>query len=260
MSRVKNFFSGAVDIFSKMLFPKGITCISCDGELDGTEKHELCYSCPIEYNKDFCIRCGRGIKNMAVFCDRCIEHGTYNFDKARSSVEYNETAKRLIHNFKYANSRYLAEHLGEFMYECVLDEEISVDIITCVPLHPKRKRLRGYNQAELLARNLSGRLSLPFIPLLNKTIHTVNLAKLNRQERIAIVKDSFEINDLSNVNEDFLPKVKTKKPLKDKSILLVDDVLTTTATADECAKMLKKAGAKEVIVLTYTSVEIKPSQ
>jgi len=251
-SKKKNFFRGMLDIFSRMLFPKGITCISCGGELDGREKGELCENCSIEYNKHFCVRCGRSIKNMAKFCDRCIAHGTYYFDMARSAVSYNETAKRLIHNFKYSQAKYLTEPLVIEMVKCAFREKMSgnnIDCIAFVPLHSKRKRERGYNQAELLAKGVSNRLRVPYKELLIKSVHTDNLAKLNRKERIEIIKNTFEVIGFAN---------NSRKQLKGKTILLIDDVLTTTATANECARMLKKAGAKTVFVLTYTSVEIKP--
>ena len=203
MGKLKNFFSKAKDITFKMLFPVGITCICCGGELDGLEKNnQLCQKCPLALNDNFCFRCGRAHGNMAKFCDRCINFGEYHFNKARSAVQYNDTARRLVTAFKYNQEKHLAEPLSIAMAECAQDNYIVADLITSVPLHPKRKRLRGYNQAELLAKKLSIKLETPCVSLLNKTVYTVNLAKLNRQERTETIKDSFEVADLSNIAEE----------------------------------------------------------
>ena len=122
LQKLKSFFKASGSIASQMAFPEGIVCMACNDELDGSEKHELCRNCFLEYNKSFCDRCGRGIEDLAQFCDRCIEHGEYHFDRARSSLAYNDTAKKLVYNFKYGGARYLAKNLAEFLFETAKEE------------------------------------------------------------------------------------------------------------------------------------------
>ena len=244
---LKKLLNNTKNVAANILFPPNVMCLCCGDELNGSHKQpSICDACQIEYNKDFCYRCGRPQKNMAEFCDRCIAHGTYNFEKARSSVCYNDTAKKLIYQFKYGEAKYLAPHLANYMFECALSGDTltyGIDLIIPVPLHKKRLRERGYNQSELLAKEFSKLSNIPYKLALKKTIHTKNLAKLKRQERASIIKNSFEVVEDTD--------------LKNKSVLLIDDVLTTTATADECARILKKAGAATIKTLTFTSVGVE---
>ncbi|MCL2061425.1 MAG: ComF family protein [Firmicutes bacterium] len=244
MAGFKDFVKSVSDGFSQMLFPQGITCFSCGGELCGNEQNNLCAKCPVVYNKNFCTRCGRAIGNMAQYCQQCFAHGTYHFEYARSAVEFNETAKRLIHWFKYGGAKYLNSFLAEFMNETLNTCFEPPDILTFVPLHKKRLRKRGYNQAELLANALSVSTAIQVLPLLQKTAHTKNLAKLDRKGRAAAIQDTFSFCG-------------EKSLIKNKSVLLIDDVLTTSATTDECARVLKAAGAQQVTVLTFASVQYK---
>ncbi len=242
---VKSFFKTLADTAAKMLFPENITCLACGGELDGTDQSGLCGNCKLEFNKIFCRRCGRKIGNMAEFCEACVAQGTYGFETARSSVVYNDTAKKLVYAFKYGNAKYLAGPLAGYMAETAKENGFAAaDVLTFVPLHKKRRRKRGYNQSELLANALGKELGTPVVCLLEKTKHTKNLAKLDRVGRVKMIKDTFRpVAEFS---------------LKGKTVLLVDDVFTTGATADECAKVLIKAGAAQVRVLTFASVQMKP--
>ena len=242
----KDILKTALGSASQMLFPEEITCIACGNELDGTTRNNLCAECPLEYNKTFCHCCGRKIANLAELCDKCIEHGTHKFDLARSSVVFNDTAKKLIYSFKYGGASYLASYLAAFMAETFKENGFIADMITFVPLHKKRQRKRGYNQSELLAQELSKQLIVPCAGLLKKIEYTKNLARLNQKERAQIIKGTFEFFGEKSV-------------ANGKRILLVDDVLTTGATCDECAELLKKIGAKSVFVLTFASVQVKPT-
>jgi competence protein ComFC len=120
--------------------------------------------------------------------------------------------------------------------------------MTFVPLHKKRKRKRGYNQSELLAGGLSGLIGIESKPLLEKTKnHKKNLARLDKEQRREEIRDTFSFAG-------------EKESVSGKTVLLIDDVLTTGATANECAKVLVNAGAREVIVLTFSSVEYKVNE
>ncbi len=138
--------------------------------------------------------------------------------------------------FKFQDHPHLAEPLGQLMIQRWRQCEIKVDLVTSVPMSSKQLRVRGYNQAELMAKVVARCLGLPYKTLLMKRKETREQSKLKREERLTNVIGVFEPCG----NED----------LGGKAVLLVDDVLTTGATASECAKVLLSAGASAVYVLT----------
>ncbi len=122
------------------------------------------------------------------------------------------------------------------MFKNFKDEINNCDIICAVPLHKKRLRQRKFNQAALIAKFLDRKKFNP--DLLWRLVNTVSQVKLKREERERNLKKAFLVNK------------KYRNSIKDKTILLIDDVATTGATINNCAKALKKAGAKKVVVLT----------
>ena len=154
---------------------------------------------------------------------------------------------RVIHCFKYKGKVQLAKPLAELLLTAfrLFWEPDSIDIILPVPLHIKRFRMRGFNQAYLLVCNwniLAGQY--PYRPaqlqiernLLVRTAATVPQSALGRAERAVNIKNAFDLNDPDKV--------------KDKRILLIDDVYTTGATVNECTRLLLSCGARHVDVLT----------
>ena len=119
----------------------------------------------------------------------------------------------------------MAENLWKFDF-------LSDSSLVPVPLHPRRKRWRGFNQAELLARDLAKRFKHPYVDLLVRNRNTRPQIELKKDERKQNVAGAFSI--------------RPSRHIKGKSLILVDDVYTTGATMSECAKILKHAGAKEI--------------
>lgn len=153
---------------------------------------------------------------------------------------------KAIHLFKYNGNFHLALPLGQMLADSV--EKLlgidSVDLLLPVPLHTKRLRERGFNQAVLLARPLSNRYNIPLVTsVLKRSRWTEPQVNLDRRVRRKNVRGSFMVS-----NSSFL---------SGKNILLLDDVYTTGATINECGKTLLRAGAKEVYVLTLArSVQV----
>jgi ComF family protein len=148
-------------------------------------------------------------------------------------------ARKLIHRFKYTGHHYLRRVLTDWLAEAFQDERIKrqpVDALVPVPLHPRRKRERGFNQAQSLCELLSSRRGLPLWPALERVRYTATQTRLTRPERNENVRGAFRC----------LPRW----PLQDARLLLVDDVFTTGSTVDECARVLRRAGAASVRVLT----------
>ena len=144
--------------------------------------------------------------------------------------------KKIIGDLKYRDWTFLAKKFAKILHQKAKDEIDNSDLICAVPLHLKRLRKRKFNQSILIGRNLS---KTKFIPdLLWRVADTKPQVELKRQEREKNLKRAFLVNK------------KYRKSLNGKKVLLIDDVMTTGATLHNCAKALKKSGAKEVVVLT----------
>jgi ComF family protein len=147
-----------------------------------------------------------------------------------------------IHRLKFNKRKRLAQPLGillvKYLSQTPLLNVKEIDGIVPVPLHPKRQRQRGFNQAELLASVLGRYHDLPVLPALSRVKNTRAQFDLPRAERFHNIKEAFKVHD---------PRM-----VQDKRLLLFDDIYTTGATIAECTKALKVAGAKRVEVLTLS--------
>lgn len=181
-----------------------------------------------------CNFCG---KPTLFSVDRCREcrGKRWHFNWARSVWIYRGRGKDLIHAFKYENERRLAAMLAEKALES-LPTFADIDIITWVPLHPARKADRGYNQAELIAREMARLSAVSPVAALKRKRNTEDQNKLAMEKRKANVRDAFSLVGDVGING--------------KKVLLIDDVYTTGSTANECSRILKKGGAASVGVLT----------
>jgi len=229
--------------FLNLIYP--LSCLICKSRLNPLSDKPLCAQCweKLEFiSPPFCRLCGRHLpaesQAQALICKDC-QKSACSFKKARSVCIYDGIIKQCIHLFKYKAKLSLVEPLAKLMVEFAgqyLDLQ-TIDLILPVPLHKRKLRQRQFNQAGLLAAGLSRAYSKPMPDSLLLRIKSgpaqINLSQAQR---------------LKNVRGAF--RVKTGADIKDKNILLVDDVLTTKATANECAKMLLGAGAKSVEVLT----------
>ena len=174
-------------------------------------------------------------------CPDC--RGTRRFFKmARSVGVYDGLFKSAILALKYRGRRELARPFGALLAEKLLHsgEMLSVDVLVPVPLHPERLIARGYNQAELLAREVSRWTGLPILQ--EELVRTVCTPT---QSRLPLVRR--KVNPMGAFG------VRTPGRVTGKRILLIDDILTTGATANECARSLLRAGSGEILVLTVVS-------
>ncbi|MGQ9561127.1 MAG: ComF family protein [Candidatus Oleimicrobiaceae bacterium] len=152
---------------------------------------------------------------------------------------YNENVERVIHLFKYNGYRCLAHPLGLALGGALFAAEAfsSADVLVPVPLHPVRRRERGYNQSELLARTASRLCGISLLAdALRRIRYTTPQAKLGPAERAQNVRGAFAVKDRASVIG--------------KKVVLIDDVFTTGATSNECARMLLEAGAHSVFLAT----------
>ena len=230
-------------LLSEALFPRSFTCDLCGIETFG---NSLCPDClkTVTYNNGtVCPVCGRKTA-IAEICMECKAKAPV-FKKAVSPLIYENGAKVLIAKFKNG-SAYLKDYFAEIIADKLKDFP-EFDYIVSVPMTKKRERERGYNQSALLAKSLSERIGIPFLSnALIKTKETSAQKSLSRKEREKNLTGCF--------------KVEKRDLIKGKTVLLVDDILTTGATAEAIGNKLLGAGAKRIYLATVASVEYKPNK
>lgn len=223
-----------------ILYPTDIKCIFCGDELSETTEACTCEKClknlPFIDNENICKFCGVPVKSLVSICEVCYEQMP-TFKLARAPFEYTGNIKFIINRFKYNNGKYLAKPLSYFMAETYFQNKFNCDFMIFIPLTKEKLKKRGYNQAELLANELSKRINLDVKKdVILKVKNTLTQTKLTRFERKINLENAFKISN--------------KNALKKKSILVVDDVFTTGTTTEHISKLLMKAGAKSVKILT----------
>lgn len=223
--------------FLDLLFPPKTSCIVCNASIKSGYLCDRCKASLEIINGKRCRICGKPLKEGEI-CSDCLKTPHY-FKQNVSPFEYEGIVKELIAKFKYFNERHLASFFADYMADAVKNMGWNIEVIVPVPLHRIRLDERGYNQSELLARELSYRLNIFMSKALRRVKNTTTQTALHREERMENVKGAF--------------KVTYKDTIEGKNVLLVDDVLTTGATLDECAKALKENGAKEVYVVTIAT-------
>ena len=232
-----------VGFFKKHVYNPKWQCVVCSAENFG-DGH-VCNKCAksLPYIKGaHCAHCGRAVVAPEEYCSTCKEY-MVSVDKARSAFNYDQPISGLIHKFKYGNHQYLKEFFGEELTNLYLKNYFNADYLTFVPMHKKDERKRGYNQSMLLAESISERTGVAVYYGVDKIKRTKRQAKLKRAERLKNLKDAYRVTD--------------KKAVKEKTVVIVDDVTTTGSTSEALAERFKKAGAKAVYLITVASVPPK---
>lgn len=192
-------------------------------------------------SRPFCELCGLpfdGEVSSTFRCPNC-QDCDFAFRGARSSVLANEFALDLVHRYKYQSAMWLEPVLADLLYNSLCQYQLSEgwDLIVPVPLFPTKEREREFNQAERIARSIAKKLGVPLEShLLKRVAPTVSQTMLTRSERRQNVRGAFTKG--------------TEKRLKGLRVMLVDDVFTTGATTDACARVLRRMGASEIWVGT----------
>lgn len=237
------------DSLFTLFFPE--VCRICDRPLESFTAAPVCPECleaPKAYGGCECSGCGLFFRGAAALhgtglCRLC-RQGVFVFRQARSFAPYEGALRGLIHCLKYNGFRPLARPLAGYLAE-VLErlEGGSWDLILPIPLHPRRQRERGFNQAELLAARLAKLAGLPLAATdcirVRETRPQTGLRAAERRRNVAGAFD-----------------VPRPQRVKSRRLLLVDDVLTTGATADACAQALLAAGAEGVWVVTLARANL----
>lgn len=175
-------------------------------------------------------------------CKFC-ENKNFYFDRAISCIEYCDKSKVLVLSLKYYGNTYMSRYIAQVMRDKLEFEQLSADYIIPVPLHKKRMRIRGFNQAEKIASYLSECTNIPIIDCVKRNRNTKRLYALNKFQREKELKNAFEVKEDS-------------EEIIGKRIILVDDIFTTGTTVNEISKKLKIYGVDEIIVLTFLTRNI----
>lgn len=223
------------EMAADLLFPKA-RCLSCDEPRRLDAGSPLCGACALELES---LRvpdsvCGRCLSPLAAgqACSFCAEGGMGDLERAFAPYVYTGLARKLVLMLKFGPVEQAAAPLCREMALCV--SGIRFDALVPVPLHPVRLRERGMNQSAVLCGLISEQTGFPALEALKKTRYARRQSSLPRAAREGNVKDAFMVCG----------------PVAGMDILLVDDLRTSGATARECARVLKEAGAASVCLLT----------
>ncbi|MDP3730331.1 MAG: ComF family protein [Candidatus Omnitrophota bacterium] len=211
---------GIVKNFLNLIYP--LHCLGCETALEAINELRLCGHCIASINRN--------------------AMPPFELDSspvlAYSACLYDSGLKELVHRFKYKGKTILAKIFSKLMIDYIKDnpEIADVDLVTVVPLHRERLKAREFNQSLMIANPISKEYSLMLTNTLEKTRKTRYQNELLKGERIKNLKSAF--------------RVSPKADIKDKRILLIDDVMTTGSTLGECAKTLLNGGARCVTCFT----------
>ena len=230
----------------QLLFPMGTYCICCGKYIDLTRTYCLCDQCMSAINW--------GHIYIDLEEERVRSGRTKYLDSVLSCMVYGLHSKRLIFDLKYNKKTFMVRPISMIMADRITsDEEASemirgIDYVIPVPLHSGKKKKRGFNQAALLSSELVRRinsaldLDLKHLPeCLKRNRSTLAQRSISGEERFANLEGAFQVNE------------KYRDLLKDSSVLLVDDILTTGATADRCARILRECGVSHVHFICLTT-------
>ncbi|NOQ87328.1 MAG: ComF family protein [Gammaproteobacteria bacterium] len=224
------------------LFPS--RCILCLKTVK--QSFEVCPDCyqALPHNNVCCVRCAlplaEGIHN-AVLCERCIQK-TPAFDYAHSLFRYEDEVIGLVHRLKFGEKISYARSIGELLLRRLLETDEMPDCLLPVSLHKSRLRQRGFNQSIEISRVLAKKLAIPIEhSAVIRQRSTVAQTGLNAKQRQKNIKGAFSV----------------VRQLNYKHVLIVDDVMTTGATVNELAKVLKKNGVSRVGVLSIARAPVK---
>lgn len=237
MEKLNTFGQNLKKFVKDNLFPEKMRCLMCDFEIF---EGELCSDClkSLSFNDgEVCPKCGRQTAKSEI-CIEC-KANMPPYNRALSPLVYENGSVELVGAFK--NGRpYIAKYLSSLMVAKWRDIP-KADGIVCVPMTDRALRDRGYNQSELLAKELSAAIGVPVLrEAIVKVQDTPAQKELTRAERLKNLRAGFKAD---------------KKQVKGKTLIVIDDVMTTGATAESMAQTLKNAGACAVFVVTAASVK-----
>lgn len=229
-----------------LVYPPDIYCLSCGKAVDPGHVYSLCEDCLNEIvwaDRKNCRVCGKPLESWypAELCSECLVTPRY-FERGVTCFLYRDGGRQMIRDLKYHGKKYIARVLGRMLADRILFEGLEFDLCVHVPVHKKKEKERGYDQAELIARFTADYLGKEYHPgLLVRIRATAPMNSLTAIERKRNLRDAFTVRE------------EGREILQGKIVLLIDDIYTTGATMNECASELRKAGAARVFIASIAS-------
>ena len=250
IKNISQMVEKAASAFSDLVFPPDIYCIGCGRPVEPDRLYSLCSDCILQIrwaSGAVCRVCGKALEEWYPedICAEC-KAQPRAFSGGVTCFVYREPVCTIIKHLKYGGSSYLARNLGEILADSIRGRDLRFDLMVPVPMHASKERIRGYNQAALIARFAAERLECGIDEkLLLRIRPTAPMSRLNAEERRENLRGAFM------VPEDRIPMLKKKR------VLVVDDIYTTGSTMNTCAEVLLNAGAAQVLV---ASIAAGPNQ
>lgn len=215
-----------------ILFPENIYCISCSSPISMKNPYSLCLDC---YNNIVFL------KDKYTAGDMVVNYlmSTDIIEEVYLATTYEQTMKNLIHGIKYTKKTYIAPYLATFLYEFIEFKKIDFDYICSTPIHKNRLNERGYNQVDIIAKYLSKLTDKKIVNPAKRVVDTVGMYHLDKKQRAEQMINAFRAENL--------PK------LDGKTLLIIDDVLTTGATMINLAKSIKMQNPNTKITSAFVT-------
>ena len=229
---ISNIFAPVISLF----YPP--VCAVCSADVASTEY--LCATCRAKaprISAPFCAKCSEpffGAIDRPFECRNCAGQKLH-FEAAVAAYLSRGVVREVVHQFKYNHHVHLRHVMADWLCTALEDSRLAhirFDLIVPVPLHSARQRERGFNQAALLAKLLARRTSIPCRSTLKRIRYTTTQTAFDRAERMENLHNAF--------------RLRKKADVRGLQVLLIDDVLTTGSTLNECARVLRHAGAASV--------------
>ena len=211
-------------------------CYMCKTEK--TNNMPVCENCKIkipEIKEPICPACGGENDGIFEICSKCLKEEQRPWHNATAVANYKSPISEIIKDLKYNNKTYYAKLLGELAAETWQKKNIKADYIVPVPMHWSRRLFRGYNQSELIASVFSEKTGIPILNLLKRVKRTPKQANLSRAERKNNLMNAFKLNQSERAK------------IKNGSILLFDDVLTTGSTLESACITILQSGCCKIV-------------
>lgn len=245
MKNLKRIVQNLKEKFLDEVFPPNVSCYNCNNEIKNKNPYSLCEEClkeikPIKYP---CKICGDELNSFTEVCDNCKNNKRY-FDYVSSVTIFSGVAKNLVYKLKYGDCAYTAKTIAEYLASAFNGGKYeAIDIVTCVPISSEKLKIRGYNQTEEILKEFIKYVNIPcsasILKRVKDTITQTALTKTSRQENL---QSAFEVVEVDKI--------------KNKNVLVIDDVITTGSTLDAIAKALKEKGANKVYGLTFCHTKL----
>ena len=244
---VNKYLNKLLDI----IFVSNIYCIGCGAIIDKSRKYSLCNDCMENMawtSGKVCEQCGRtlGESRMEKRCYFC-RTTSHSYDRGYPCTSYHEREKKIISDLKAGKQAYIAEYLAEIIFDKLISCNAlnDTEILMPVPANAKNEKQRGFNQSELITRKVFEKCveNIRGLQYCNDVLH--------RDKKGMQMKGQSSEERRMNIKGQILLSETKAHLVSGKVVLLIDDVYTTGATVDECAKVLKSAGARKVCFASF---------